>query len=325
MYYGRMEQLSEKMPVAAKEIYGPDAMEVDPLTALSNALSFGQHKRIKPEQLPPMSWDIFRARREEDIDGPAHRRLMLKAKEGDIYALEQLWVSAQPIVSRAATMAKCRLSVDEREEAAMPAVLGAIQRFNMHQDETKLSTFIETRVRGSIQDEGRSENVWRGISRHDNQKLEMLRELIEADEITPEQANDILHGYMARNKFPIGRALFTAEGEKIIKFHMSTDSRIGDKEAHKEELAIRDTLDDRRLEEALAEVEDRTHIESQLADLPPREKLILVYTLGLYGQAIYSQREISQMLGLDHSRISQLRTQALGRLRLAYRLEQSRT
>lgn len=312
------------MPVAAKEIYNPGATEVDPLTALSNALSSGQHKRIKTEQLPSMSWDIFRARREESIDGPAHRRLLFKAKEGDIYALEQLWVSAKPIVSRAAATAKSRLSVEERKEVAMPAVLGAIQRFNVHQDETKLSTFIETRVKGSIQDEDRSENVWRGISRHDNQKLEILRKLIEADEITPEEANDILHDYMTKNKFPIGRALFTSEGKKVIKFHMSTDSRIGDEEDHREELVIKDTLDDRRLEEALAEVEDRTHIESLLADLSPREKLILVYTLGLYGQANYSQREISQMLGLDHSRISQLRTRALERLRSAYRLEQSR-
>lgn len=316
-----MEQHKREMPPTVQEADPADSLEVDPLAALSIALSPGKRETVTPSHLPPMSWDIFRARREESIDGPAHRKLLLKARDGDIYALEQLWVSAQSIVSRVAATTESRLSFKEREEVAMPAVLGAIQRFDIYRDGTKLSAFIETRVRGSILDEARSESVWRGISRADNQKLELLRKLIEADELTPEEANNKLHEYMASNDFPIGRALFTPEGEKVIKSHISTNSRINSEEGRDENAAIADTIHDKRLEEELTEVEDRTRIESLLADLPPREKLILIFTLGLYGQASYPQKEISQILGVNPSRISQLRTQALEQLRIAYRLE----
>jgi RNA polymerase sigma factor (sigma-70 family) len=295
--------------------------EIDPLVALSDALTTSEGSAIRPEQLPAMGWDIFRARREKNINGPAHRRLLLRAKAGDHYALEQLCVSVLPIINRVAQKSRSNLPLDEKQGVGLVAAIGAIQRFNVLQDEMSLSSFIEFRVRGSIKDEDRRENVWRGISRHDHSRLRALRKLItDTDsDVTPQQANDLLHEHMQKGEFPAGRARFDSEGSEQIEFHASIDMQLNSEgDEGPSGVAIGDRFEDDRAEIGFSEVDTQTYIESMLSLLPTRDKLIIIFSFGLYGQVEHTQVEIARKLGVHESRVSQLRTRALGSLRDAH-------
>ncbi len=187
-------------------------------------------------------------------------------------------------------------------------LVSAIERFDLSR-QIKFETYAITRIRGAIIDELRTLD-WvprsvraraREIERA-NMKLEARLQRAPSDEemaaelgISVEEFQDAL--------LRISNSTIVALDEL---WHVSDSS--GD------QVSLLDTLADRRAPDPQAVVDQRElrdRIADAIAALPEREKLVVA----LYYYENLTLREIGEVLGVTESRVSQLHTKAVLRLR----------
>jgi RNA polymerase sigma factor for flagellar operon FliA len=212
-----------------------------------------------------------------------------------------------PLVKRLAHQMKAKLpasvEVDDLVQAGMIGLLDAISRYEENHG-AQFETYAVLRIRGAMLDELRS-NDWMPRSTRQN-----MRKV--------EQA-------MATLQQQLGRPPSESEIAKSLKLSLADyQDMLGDSGGHQlvyyedfhDEDGNDSWLDRYAVDEddplrALMETDFRQAVINAIDALPPREKLLM----GLYYEEELNLKEIGAVMGVSESRVSQLHSQAVGRLR----------
>jgi RNA polymerase sigma factor for flagellar operon FliA len=195
-------------------------------------------------------------------------------------------------------------------------LIGAIERFDPDRD-IKFETYAIARIKGSIIDELRSMDWVPRSVRARARDIERTIASLEAkltraptdEEIAA--ALNITEGEFQDSLLEISRSSIAALDELWSSPGSSGDA-----------VALIDTIEDPQAAEpqsAMAHTEIREALGEAIARLPEREKLVVT----LYYYEELTLREIGEVLGVTESRVSQLHTKAI--LRLKARLSQTMT
>ena len=232
--------------------------------------------------------------------------------DGDERARERLVVAYSPLVKYVAGRMGSGLPshVEEADliSYGLFGLINAIERFELER-EIKFETYAITRIRGAIIDEPRSQD-WvprsvrskaRNIERA-HQKLENRLQRAPTDE---EMAAEL---DMSVDDFQ--ESLLQISNSSIVALDemWSTGDSSGD------QVSLLDTIADDHAADpaaALDRVDLRDRVADAIARLPEREKLVVA----LYYYENLTLREIGEVLGVTESRVSQLHTKAVLRLR----------
>jgi RNA polymerase sigma factor for flagellar operon FliA len=233
-------------------------------------------------------------------------------KTSDPTIRERLILTYAPLVKYVAGRVGSGLPshVDESDlvQYGLLGLIGAIERFDPDRD-IKFETYAIARIKGSIIDELRSMDWVPRSVRARARDIERAIAELEArlgraptDEevagklgVTEEELNESLT--------EIGRSSIAALDEL-----WTVSSTGGD------QVALIDTIEDTSGPEpqaALAETEMKEALGEAIARLPEREKLVVT----LYYYEELTLREIGEVLGVTESRVSQLHTKAILRLK----------
>jgi RNA polymerase sigma factor for flagellar operon FliA len=200
--------------------------------------------------------------------------------------------------------------VDENDLVSygLLGLIGAIERFDPDRD-IKFETYAIARIKGSIIDElramdwvprsvrARARDIERAIAELEKRlhRAPTDQEIAEKLEITEDELEDSLTD--------ISRSSIAALDEL-----WTVSSTGGD------QIALIDTIEDENApapQEAMAATELREALGEAIARLPEREKLVIT----LYYYEELTLREIGEVLGVTESRVSQLHTKAVLRLK----------
>ncbi|WP_354701933.1 RNA polymerase sigma factor FliA [Paraconexibacter sp. AEG42_29] len=231
---------------------------------------------------------------------------------GDERARERLVVAYSPLVKYVSGRMASGLPahVDEADliSYGLVGLINAIERFELER-EIKFETYAITRIKGAIIDELRSLD-WvprsvrakaREIERA-NAKLEHRLQRAPTDEEMAAELGIEVQDFLA-SLLQISNSTIAALDELWT---------VGD--ASGDQVSLLDTLQDPGAPDP-ATVMDQTELKDRVADaiarLPEREKLVVA----LYYYENLTLREIGEVLGVTESRISQLHTKAVLRLR----------
>jgi RNA polymerase sigma factor FliA len=217
-----------------------------------------------------------------------------------------------PLVKRLAHHMKAKLppsvEVDDLIQAGMMGLLDAINRY----EEThgaQFETYAVLRIRGAMLDELRNSDWMPRSTRQSMRKVESAMsslqqklgraptesEVAKSLKITLAEYQDLLS---------------EGGGHQLIyyeDFHGDEDGSDG--------FLDRYAVDDSDPLRALLETDFRQAVIDAIDSLPPREKILM----GLYYEEELNLKEIGAVMGVSESRVSQLHTQAVSRLRAALR------
>jgi RNA polymerase sigma factor for flagellar operon FliA len=212
-----------------------------------------------------------------------------------------------PLVKRIAyhMMAKLPASVqvDDLIQAGMIGLLDAITRYEGSYGR-QFESYAAQRIRGSILDELRDAD-WlpRSIRKKMRQievavsKLEQLNGCAPSEQELADELQISLDEYHS--------TLQSARGAQLIYYE---DFQQEDEEPCLDRLLVDDGSNplDKLVDESL-----RKSLVDAIENLPPREKLVM----GMHYEQEMNLREIGEVLGVSESRVCQLHTQAIARLR----------
>ena len=212
-----------------------------------------------------------------------------------------------PLVTRIARQLAARLpasvEVDDIIQAGMIGLMDAASRFKADQG-AQFETFATQRVRGAMLDELRQSD-WaprtvRRTQRAIDSAIHAVEQRLGRAATEREIAKELgvtLKDYRAM--------LFEARSGQVVSFEESEENDDGDVVArHRADEAQEPQarLEERRFRESLVRAID---------ELPDRERQLM----GLYYEQDLNFREIAAVLGVTESRICQMHTQAVARLR----------
>jgi RNA polymerase sigma factor for flagellar operon FliA len=233
-------------------------------------------------------------------------------RDGDDRARERLVVAYSPLVKyvsgRMASGLPAHVEEADLISYGLGGLISAIERFELER-EIKFETYAITRIKGAIIDELRSLD-WvprsvraraRAIERA-NSKLEHKLQRAPTDE---EMADEL---DMSVSDFQ----------DALLQISNSTVAALDElwtiSDASGDQVSLLDTLQDPGAPDPAAVI-DATDLKDRIADaiarLPEREKLVVA----LYYYENLTLREIGEVLGVTESRVSQLHTKAVLRLR----------
>jgi RNA polymerase sigma factor FliA len=231
---------------------------------------------------------------------------------GDVHARERLVVAYSPLVKyvsgRMASGLPAHVEESDLISYGLVGLINAIERFEPER-EIKFETYAITRIKGAIIDELRSLDwVPRSVRSRAreiekaNAKLEYKLQRAPTDD---EMAAEL---EMTVDEFQ----------EALLQISNSTVAALDElwtvSDASGDQVSLLDTLQDPGAPDPAA-VMDATDLKDRMADaiarLPEREKLVVA----LYYYENLTLREIGEVLGVTESRVSQLHTKAVLRLR----------
>ena len=220
---------------------------------------------------------------------------------------EQFVSQYAPLVKRIAyhLMAKLPPSVDVEDliQNGMLGLLDAIGRFEDGMG-AQFETYAAQRIRGAMLD-GLRENDWlpRGL-RRDMRRIEAAIHVLEQDHGRPPTEGELAAALdMALADYQ--KMLQEARGHQLV--YLEDIGEPGDEDFLERNIAAPgpDPL------AALLDKDMRRILVQAIEDLPEREKMMM----SLYYDDELNLREIGEVLGVSESRICQLHTQAIARLR----------
>ena len=232
--------------------------------------------------------------------------------DGDASARERLIVAYSPMVKFVAGRLGAGLPshVDDADliSYGLSGLISAIERFDLSR-EIKFETYAITRIRGAIIDELRN--------------LDWVPRSVRARAREIERANMNLEAKLHRapTDEEMATELQTSVGEfqdALLQISNSTivalDELWNVSDTSDDQVSLLDTLPDRAAPDP-HQLIDQTELRERIADsisaLPDREKLVIA----LYYYENLTLREVGEVLGVSESRVSQLHTKAVLRLR----------
>jgi RNA polymerase sigma factor for flagellar operon FliA len=195
-------------------------------------------------------------------------------------------------------------------------LIDAIERYDPDRD-VKFETYAITRIRGAIIDELRSMDWVPRSVRSRAREIERAIAQLEAALMRP-PTDDEIAAKLGVSEEELDEALLEISRSSIAALDELWASPTGSGDA----IALVDTLEDQTAPEPGSEIQQtelKELIAEAIAGLPEREKLVIT----LYYYEELTLREIGEVLGVTESRISQLHTKAI--LRLKARLSGAQT
>ena len=231
---------------------------------------------------------------------------------GDERARERLVVAYSPLVKYVAGRMASGLPAHVEEadliSYGLVGLINAIERFELER-EIKFETYAITRIKGAIIDELRS--------------LDWVPRSVRARARQIERANSKLeHEYQRAptdEEMAVELDMSVQEfQDALLQISNSTIAALDElwsvSDSSGDAVSLLDTITDQNAPDPAA-VMDQTDLKDRVADaiarLPEREKLVVA----LYYYENLTLREIGEVLGVTESRISQLHTKAVLRLR----------
>jgi len=230
----------------------------------------------------------------------------------DERARERLVVAYAPLVKYVAGRLSSGLPAHVEESDlisyGLTGLISAIERFELER-EIKFETYAITRIRGAIIDELRT--------------LDWVPRSVRARARDIERANTKLEARLQRapTDEEVAQELQVSVEEfnqSLIQISHSTivalDELWNVSDSGGDQVSLLDTLPDRGAPDPQLVVDQgemRTRVADAIAALPDREKLVVA----LYYYENLTLREIGEVLGVTESRVSQLHTKAMLRLR----------
>jgi len=209
------------------------------------------------------------------------------------------------LVDQVASYLKTKLppsvDIDDLTQAGMIGLLEASKNYDPSRG-ASFETYAKIRIRGAMLDEVRKGD-WapRSLYRKVRQMAQAVGE-IEAQH-KRDAKDDEVASKMQLDISEYHRLLRHASEHKILSLDdMPADGEEFSQAVADAALNPQEQFENQRLESALAQ---------EIAGLPKKEALVIA----LYYDEELNMREIGEVLGITESRVSQLRSQALGRLR----------
>jgi RNA polymerase sigma factor for flagellar operon FliA len=233
-------------------------------------------------------------------------------EEGDSTARERLVVAYSPMVKFVAGRLGAGLPshVDDADliSYGLMGLIGAIERFEPERG-IKFETFAMTRIRGAIIDELRSLDWVPRSVRSRAREIEAAQAKLEHElQRAPSEAE--LAGRLEMSEKDLQAALLEIANSSVY----ALDELWTVSDSSGDQVSLLDTIADEAAadpQEALTSSEVKERLAEAIASLPEREQLVVA----LYYYENLTLREIGEVLGVTESRVSQLHTKAVMRLR----------
>ena len=220
---------------------------------------------------------------------------------------EQFIIEFTPLVKRIAyhmlTRLPASVQVDDLIQAGMIGLLDAINRYEGSYGR-QFESYAAQRIRGSILDELR-EADW--LPRSIRKKMRLIESAVSMLEqrngCAPSEQELAKELNMSLDEYQ--ETLQSARGAQLIYYE---DFQQEDDEPFLDRLCADSDSDPLN---ALLDDNFRAHLINAIDNLPPREKQVM----GMHYEQEMNLREIGEVLGVSESRVCQLHTQAIARLR----------
>jgi RNA polymerase sigma factor for flagellar operon FliA len=231
---------------------------------------------------------------------------------GDERARERLVVAYSPLVKyvsgRMASGLPAHVEEADLISYGLVGLIGAIERFDLDR-EIKFETYAITRIKGSIIDELRSLDWVPRSVRARAREIEKANSKLE-HQFQRAPTDDEMAAELGMTVDDFQEALLQISNSSVA----ALDELWSVSDASGDQVSLLDTLQDPDAPDP-SEVMDATDMKDRVADaiarLPEREKLVVA----LYYYENLTLREIGEVLGVTESRVSQLHTKAVLRLR----------
>jgi RNA polymerase sigma factor for flagellar operon FliA len=232
--------------------------------------------------------------------------------EGDASARERLVVAYSPMVKFVAGRLGAGLPshVDDADliSYGLMGLIGAIERFEPERG-IKFETFAMTRIRGAIIDELRSLDWVPRSVRSRAREIEAAQAKLEHElQRAPSEAE--LAARLEISEEELQTSLLEIANSSVY----ALDELWTVSDSSGDQVSLLDTISDPRAEdpqESLASSEVKDRLTEAISLLPEREQLVVA----LYYYENLTLREIGEVLGVTESRVSQLHTKAVMRLK----------
>ncbi|HLF68498.1 MAG TPA: RNA polymerase sigma factor WhiG [Gaiellaceae bacterium] len=232
-------------------------------------------------------------------------------KSRDLAVRDRLILTYAPLVKFVAGRVGASLPshVDEQDLVSygLLGLIGAIERFDPGR-EIKFETFAMARIRGAIIDELRSLDWVPRSVRTRAREIERAIAALEKEYLRAPTDEEI-----ARKLGVTGPELEESLHE-IARSSIAALDELWSPTGSGDQIALIDTIEDESgpdPELSLEQGEVREALAEAISDLPEREKLVVT----LYYYEELTLREIGEVLGVTESRVSQLHTKAILRLK----------
>ncbi len=234
--------------------------------------------------------------------------------EGDAGARERLVVAYSPLVKFVAGRLGAGLPshVEDADliSYGLMGLIGSIERFEPERG-IKFETFAMTRIRGAIIDELRSLDWVPRSVRSRAREIEAAQSKLEHElQRAPSEAE--LAAQLGFTEEELQAALLEIANSSVY----ALDELWTISDSSGDQVSLLDTISDPRADdpqESLATSEIKDRLTEAVASLPEREQLVVA----LYYYENLTLREIGEVLGVTESRVSQLHTKAVMRLKSA--------
>ncbi len=212
-----------------------------------------------------------------------------------------------PLVKRLAHQMKAKLppsvEVDDLVQAGMMGLLDAINRYEENHG-AQFETYAVLRIRGAMLDELRSSDWMPRSTRANMRKVEQAMAALQQQLGRPPSESEVAKSL----KLSLGdyqELLGDSGGHQLVYFEdfHQDDGNDG--------FLDRYAVDDDDPLKSLLDTDFRQAVIDAIDALPPREKMLM----GLYYEEELNLKEIGAVMGVSESRVSQLHTQAVARLR----------
>jgi RNA polymerase sigma factor for flagellar operon FliA len=231
---------------------------------------------------------------------------------GDVHARERLVVAYSPLVKyvsgRMASGLPAHVEESDLISYGLVGLINAIERFEPER-EIKFETYAITRIKGAIIDELRSLDWVPRSVRSRAREIEKANSKLE-HKLQRAPTDDEMAAELTMSVEEFQEALLQISNSTVA----ALDELWTVSDASGDSVSLLDTLQDPGAPDPAAAM-DATDLKDRIADaiarLPEREKLVVA----LYYYENLTLREIGEVLGVTESRVSQLHTKAVLRLR----------
>jgi RNA polymerase sigma factor for flagellar operon FliA len=212
-----------------------------------------------------------------------------------------------PLVKRLAHQMKAKLppsvEVDDLVQAGMMGLLDAINRYEENHG-AQFETYAVLRIRGAMLDELRSSDWMPRSTRANMRKVETAMATLQQQLGRPPSESEVAKS-LKLSLADYQDLLGDSGGHQLVYYEDFHDEEGSDS------FLDRYAVDDDDPLKSLLDTDFRQAVIDAIDALPPREKMLM----GLYYEEELNLKEIGAVMGVSESRVSQLHTQAVARLR----------